>query len=218
MTQQKNVADSATQDPQAMMEQAARLLEEQQKKEAQARVRQYEASPQGKLEQKYASKLPTYDPSTISIRHERGGFYNSEYDVEGLPARLIHKFVPRSQLAAWSELYRPIDPADVSMHEADLAKGKVYVRRAYQVIHNMVCTGETADDMVMVIADRESYEKKINDRTGSWNDRFSRTAPVGQTKANMESSEPGRQFMVDSTRFDQAELSGTLLSPPGEGE
>lgn len=226
MSQAKNnVADSATdipdlskQDPYELMRQAAELADIKENQERILQQKKYESSPTGKLEAKYASKLPTYDPASIKLRHERGGFFGNQYEVEGLPARLVHMFVPRSQLHDWSEIWRPFDAEDAAMTEAGIAQGKVYIRRTYTVINNMICTGMGMDDMVMVVADRETYERRILDRTGNWNDKFSRTAPAGQFAARMESSEPGRTFQVQGERFDQAQLSGTLLSAPGEGE
>ncbi len=137
---------------------------------------------------------------------------HSIFDIEGVPASLVYKFVPVSDMHEWRGLLKPVDPNDVTMHESEVAEGKWYIK-SYDVDKstNMVRYRDT----VLLVGSRESYDAKMSDKTEKWNDRFRAAAPEGQFSTSMVSGETGREFQVKGESFSAARLSGSLLSEEG---
>lgn len=179
---------------------AAAALAEERRQEEMAKqdeeaMRQYLASPQGQLEMKLQRSLPRFKPTSIQENAARGGFYNSQFDIEGLAASLQHCWVPIEDLHQWRRWWRPIDPMDVTMFEGEVQQGKVFVR-SFDIKGNLV----VYRDMVLMVADRETIEAKTAHGINDYNERFRRRAPDGRSTQILP-TEQGRSLTVQSESF-----------------
>lgn len=184
--------------PQQLMEAAALARKQEEENERELDQMQREAylkSPQGQMERELLQKTPKFSALGVSGVEDRGGFHNTLFNIRGLPASLVHCWVPKDTLHDWREYWRPVEPERVTMWEGEEAQGKLFVR-SFEVRNRMV----EFQDHILMVADRSSIEGRTASRVDGWNARFKARAPDGKNEFETQ-TDAGRVLTVNSESY-----------------